>query len=251
MLVVGSTGGVGQLVVAKLLDAGYVVRAVSRNVDAARGLFGSQPNLELRVADLRDADALAASEICVGVDAVVSCVGTTAFPSARWKDDNGPEQTDENSIRNLVNAVQAQSPAGRCKRFVLVSSIGVERTNQMPFLILNLFGVLKHKRAGELALMESNIPFTVLRPGRLTDGPYTSYDINTLLKATSGTRRAVDLVEGDTLTPEETSRIAVADCAVASLGTRSAESRAFCVGTREGTGPGSDEGEWEKLFASA
>jgi len=253
VLVVGSTGGVGQLVVAKLLDAGYVVRAVTRDLDAARGLFGSQsdgPNLELRVADLRDADALAASGICVGVDAVVSCVGTTAFPSARWRDDNGPERTDFVGVRNLVNAVEAQSP-GRCKRFVLVSSIGVERTSQMPFLILNLFGVLKHKRAGELALMKSGVPFTVLRPGRLTDGPYTSYDINTLLKATSGTRRAVDLVEGDTLTPEETSRIAVADCAVASLGTQLAENRAFCLGTREGTGPGNDEGEWEKLFASA
>ena len=243
MLVVGSTGGVGQLVVAKLLDAGYVVRAVSRNVDAARGLFGSQPNLELRVADLRDTDALDASEICVGVDAVVS------FPSARWKDDNGPEQTDFVGVRNLVNATRAQSPS--CKRFVLVSSIGVERTNQMPFVILNLFGVLKHKRAGELALESSGIPYTVLRPGRLTDGPYTSYDINTLLKATSGTRRAVDIAEGDTLTPEETSRIVVADCAVAALSSATAEGKAFCLGTREGTGPGSDEGAWEKLFASA
>ena len=249
MLVVGSTGGVGQLVVAKLLDAGYVVRAVSRNVDAARGLFGSQPNLELRVADLRDTDALDASEICVGVDAVVSCTGTTAFPSARWKDDNGPEQTDFVGVRNLVNATRAQSPS--CKRFVLVSSIGVERTNQMPFLVLNLFGVLKHKRAGELALESSGIPFTVLRPGRLTDGPYTSYDINTLLRATSGTRRAVDLVEGDTLTPEETSRIAVADCAVAALSSANAENRAFCLGTREGAGPGSDAGAWDTLFASA
>tara|TARA_B100000405_G_scaffold199526_1_gene139981 strand:+ start:214 stop:963 length:750 start_codon:yes stop_codon:yes gene_type:complete len=249
VLVVGSTGGVGQLVVAKLLDAGYAVRAVSRNLDAARGLFGSPANLELRVADLRDADALDASEICVGVDAVVSCTGTTAFPSARWKDDNGPEQTDFVGVRNLVNATRAQSPS--CKRFVLVSSIGVERTNQMPFLVLNLFGVLKHKRAGELALESSGIPFTVLRPGRLTDGPYTSYDINTLLRATSGTRRAVDLVEGDTLTPEETSRIAVADCAVAALASDNAENRAFCLGTREGAGPGSDAGAWEKLFASA
>ncbi|KAL5661275.1 hypothetical protein ACJX0J_028400, partial [Zea mays] len=28
-------------------------------------------------------------------------------------------------------------------------------------------------------------------PGRLTDGPYTSYDLNTLLKATAGEQRAV------------------------------------------------------------
>ena len=63
---------------------------------------------------------------------------------------------------------------------MLVSSIGVERTDQMPFLILNLFGVLKFKRKGEQTLMTSGLPYTVLRPGRLTDGPYTSYDVNTV-----------------------------------------------------------------------
>lgn len=34
------------------------------------------------------------------------------------------------------------------------------------------------------------------RPGRLTDGPYTSYDLNTLLKATAGQRRAVLIGQG-------------------------------------------------------
>ena len=46
------------------------------------------------------------------------------------------------------------------QRFVLVSSIGVERTDQMPFLILNLFGVLKFKRKGEQTLMTSGLPYT-------------------------------------------------------------------------------------------
>lgn len=36
----------------------------------------------------------------------------------------------------------------------------------------------------------------VFRPGRLTDGPYTSYDLNTLLKATAGQRRAVLIGQG-------------------------------------------------------
>ena len=79
-------------------------------------------------------------------------------------------------------------------------------------------GVLKFKGMGEQALIDSGLPFTILRPGRLTDGPYTSYDINTLIKATSGTRRAVDIGKGDVLLPEETSRIVVADAAVAALG---------------------------------
>lgn len=34
------------------------------------------------------------------------------------------------------------------------------------------------------------------RAGRLTDGPYTSYDLNTLLQATAGERRAVVIDQG-------------------------------------------------------
>ena len=103
-----------------------------------------------------------------GLDAVVCCTGTTAFPSARWEGDNGPRQTDEVGVRNLVAAVQSASPSLR--RFVLVSSIGVTRTGQFPFLILNAFGVLNAKAAGEKSLRDSGMPYTILRPGRLTDG---------------------------------------------------------------------------------
>lgn len=41
--------------------------------------------------------------------------------------------------------------------------------------------------------------FMKSRPGRLTDGPYTSYDLNTLLKATAGQRRAVVIGQGKPL----------------------------------------------------
>ena len=50
-------------------------------------------------------------------------------------------------------------------------------------------GVLKYKRQAEELLEQSGLPWTIIRPSRLTDGPYTSYDLNTLLKATSGTRQ--------------------------------------------------------------
>lgn len=42
--------------------------------------------------------------------------------------------------------------------------------------------MLKFKRDSEMALEASGLPFTILRPSRLTDGPYTSYDLNTLLQ---------------------------------------------------------------------
>lgn len=47
-------------------------------------------------------------------------------------------------------------------------------------------GVLKFKHESELALMASGLPYTLLRPSRLTDGPYTSYDLNTLLQVGVG-----------------------------------------------------------------
>ena len=57
--------------------------------------------------------------------------------------------------------------------------------------------------------MRSGLAFTILRPGRLTDGPYTSYDLNTLLKATSGSRKDIQLSAKDDQ-QGEASRIAVA-----------------------------------------
>ncbi|EEH54455.1 uncharacterized protein MICPUCDRAFT_20482, partial [Micromonas pusilla CCMP1545] len=250
VLVVGSTGGVGQLVVAKLLESGFRVKALARSEESARALFADAFASDddafevVTGVDLRDAAALERSGACVGVDAIVSCVGTTAFPSARWRDGNGPEATDF-----VSGAFYTLSPNAR--RIVLVSSIGVTRTDRMPFLVLNLFGVLKFKAMGEQAVVDSGIPYTILRPGRLTDGPYTSYDVNTVLRATSGTRRAVDLRLGDDLLPEETSRIVVADAAVAALSSAACVGKGYCLGTREGEGPGSDFGKWDALFEGA
>lgn len=57
--------------------------------------------------------------------------------------------------------------------------------------------------------MASGVPYTIFRPCRLTDGPYTSFDLNTVLKATRGSRREVHLSLEDTLSGEA-SRITVA-----------------------------------------
>lgn len=70
-------------------------------------------------------------------------------------------------------------------------------------------GVLKHKKRAEEKLIASGLPYTILRPGRLTDGPYTSYDLNTLLKASSGARQDVQISPADDQR-DEASRIAVA-----------------------------------------
>ncbi|MCO5570097.1 hypothetical protein L7F22_023813 [Adiantum nelumboides] len=207
---------VGQLVVAALLDRGFNVRAILRDPKKASAVFGeaSMDKMQVFVGDIRKVEELepttwevsrvpeqmyksrliALHVIVWGVTHVICCTGTTAFPSKRWDGDNTPENTGhcfQISQQILLNALPKT-----VQRFVLVSSIGVTKFDQLPWNIMNLFGVLKFKKMGEDHLRKSGIPFTIIRAGRLTDGPYTSYDLNTLLKATAGTRRRVMLGQG-------------------------------------------------------
>ncbi|PSC76139.1 nucleoside diphosphate sugar epimerase [Micractinium conductrix] len=241
VLVAGATGGVGQLLTAKLLERGYKVRALSRSAEKVQQQFGGAEGLTTAIADLRDPSSLGAA--LGGVDAVCCCTGTTAFPSKRWDGGNNPEQTDYVSVSNLIKACPPS-----LKRFTLTTSAGVERSGQFPFAILNLFGVLKFKRMGEQVLESSGLPWVVIRPGRLTDGPYTSFDLNTLFQATSGSRQDVQLSLADDLSGEA-SRIAVAEAIVQSLLLDFVEGRHYALSSKEGDGPGKDPAKWRTLFA--
>ncbi|KAG2499927.1 hypothetical protein HYH03_002214 [Edaphochlamys debaryana] len=243
VLVAGATGGVGQLVTAKLLERGYKVRAVDRAREGrsrAAQLFPGQ-GIEVFPADLRDPATMVG--LTQGVAAVACCTGTTAFPSSRWNGNNGPKSTDLVATCNLIDSTPAS-----VKRFVLVSSVGVERFDQLPFSVLNSFGVLKYKREAEKHLEASDLPWTIIRPGRLTDGPYTSYDLNTLLQATAGTRQAVQLSARDDQRGEA-SRIAVAEAVVQALLVPATANHHYSLCSTEGEGPGKNTEGWAKLFA--
>ncbi|RYR40202.1 hypothetical protein Ahy_A09g045912 isoform A [Arachis hypogaea] len=306
VLVVGGSGGVGQLVVASLLQRNVKSRLILRDPEKATALFGKQDGDKLQVVkgDTRKQEDLDPS-MFEGVTHVICCTGTTAFPSRRWDDDNTPERVDWVGVKNLVSALPSS-----VKRVVLVSSIGVTKSNELPwrsptiegfekgfdfgltrkqqqipadphykllcheimlpilvkFLlqiltlvlvnvdfscsIMNLFGVLKYKKMGEDFLRSSGIPFTIIRPGRLTDGPYTSYDLNTLLKATAGERRAVLIGQGDKLVGEA-SRIIVAEACIQALDLEVTKNQVYEVNSVEGEGPGTDAQKWQELFEGA
>ncbi|KAA8549841.1 hypothetical protein F0562_001525 [Nyssa sinensis] len=212
VLVVGGSGGVGQLIVASLLNRNIKARLFLRDPEKATTLFGKQEDetLEVWKGDTRKPADLDPS-MFEGITHVICCTGTTAFPSRRWDGDNTPERVDWEGVRNLVSALPPS-----LKRLVLVSSVGVTKCNELPWSIMNLFGVLKYKKMGEEYVRNSGLPFTIIRAGRLTDGPYTSYDLNTLLKATAGQRRAVLIGQGDKLVGE-VSRLVVAEACIQAL----------------------------------
>ncbi|KAJ7964124.1 NAD(P)-binding Rossmann-fold superfamily protein [Quillaja saponaria] len=246
VLVVGGSGGVGQLVVASLLNRKIKSRLLLRDPEKATTLFGEQDEEILQVCrgDTRNPEDLDPS-IFKGVTHVICCTGTTAFPSKRWDGDNTPERVDWEGVRNLVSSLPSS-----VKRVVLVSSIGVTKSSELPWSIMNLFGVLKYKKMGEEFLRESGLPFTIIRPGRLTDGPYTSYDLNTLLKATAGQRRAVLIGQGDKLVGEA-SRIVVAEACIQALDIEFTEGNVYEINSVEGDGPGTDPEKWEELFRAS
>jgi uncharacterized protein YbjT (DUF2867 family) len=241
ILVAGATGGVGQLVVAKLLEKHLAVRALTRNRDKARQMFDDR--VEVTVGDTLQPNSLIAAT--KNVTHIICCTGTTAFPSLRWdfsnlfQPTNTPQQVDAAGVKNLV-AVAPQN----LKRFVFVSSAGVLRKDSIPFNILNAFGVLDAKLQGEKTIQASGLPHTIFRPGRLIDGPYTSYDLNTLLRAKTEGKKAVVIGTGDTLNGEA-SRIDVANACVACLDYETTINRAIDL-VNSGTRPPTIN--WERLF---
>lgn len=265
VLVVGATGGVGQLAVAKALEKGYTVRVLTRSQEKAQQMFGDRT--EVFIGDTRQPNTLTSA--MADVDYILCCTGTTAFPSARWSFDlpenmnplqkvqewskiyldadyrnakarNNPQKVDAEGVQNLVAAAPKN-----LKRFVFISSAGVERKDKAPYTILNAFGVLDAKQQGEDAITKSGLPYTIVRPGRLIDGPYTSYDLNTLLKAKTDGKLGVVIEAGDTLNGQ-TSRIDVAAACVECLSHAETERKAFAI-VNQGKRP--DRLNWADLFA--
>ncbi|CAD7703955.1 unnamed protein product [Ostreobium quekettii] len=245
VLVAGATGGVGQRLTTRLLEAGYQVRIVTRNPEKAADLFGrDNPNLEILSHDLGNFEEVQA---CMeGMDGVFCLVGTTAFPTDRWSRGQTAEQSCDVVPQNLIKATPKT-----IQRFVMVTSAGVERVKQIPYNILNTFKVLTYKRKAEETLMDSGLPFTIFRPDRLTDGPWTSTDLNTLLKAdTKGTKKGVKLSLQDDLGQGQASRITVAEACMQCLAIKDTENRAYAITSTEDEGPETDRKKWEQMFAS-
>lgn len=266
VLVTGATGGVGQLTVAKLLEKGFRVRALTRSAEKVQKMFDNR--VEVAVGDIRQPMTLPSP--MQNVTHIICCTGTTAFPSQKWDFDttdevkglggliewgkiyldpqyrrakakNSPEQVDALGVSNLVAAAPKE-----LKRFVFVSSCGILRKDKPPFSFLNAFGVLDAKQKGEEAIIRSGLPYTIIRPGRLIDGPYTSYDLNTLLKATTGGKLGVVIGTGDTLNGD-TSRIDVASACVESLENQVTEGKVFEL-VNQGQRPSVID--WATLFSS-
>ncbi len=214
VLVAGASGRTGQQVVRELTSAGYRVRALVRDADKARPVLGD--GIEYATGDVRQRPTLDAA--MPGVRYVIVAIGATRKDPA-----NGPEFVDYQGVRNLAEA----AAAAKADQLVVVSSAGV---TQKDHVLNRMFdNVLIWKGKGEEAVRASGVPYTIVRPGGLTDKP--------------GGQSGVRLEQGDKGTGV-IPRGDVARVCVAALKSAAARNRTFELYAAE-TPPDTD---WDSLF---
>ena len=223
VLVAGATGKTGSLVVAQLKAKGYPVRAFVRSAEKAAERLGA--DVEAVVGDLRDPASIAAALDGVGV--VVNAAGS-GVPAA---DDNMPEHVDFEGARNLADAAAAASVG----HYVLISSMGATQDDHQLNRLFN--NILIWKRKGEEAVAASGIPYTVIRPGGLNDGP--------------GNEQTVIFEQGDLPGLEKAiSRADVARVTVAAVKDEKARNKVFEIYARDGEPQTGFSGEFAALGGS-
>lgn len=200
----GASGGIGQLISRKLLDSNNnnnnneinTVVAVTRNIDNAKK-FELLNGCSFKMADAREMDKNLI-ECLIDTDNIVVSLGTTAFPTSKWEGGkNNPQRANVDTMANIITSLKILNDEKQKtpKRMILVSSIGVERPNEMPFKILNSYGVLDSKLNQEKIFLEGcealNIQGIIIRPGRLVGAPFTNFDLAKLFGIDQGKNQGI------------------------------------------------------------
>ncbi|KAB2350837.1 SDR family oxidoreductase [Actinomadura rudentiformis] len=143
ILLTGGTGTLGRLVTPLLVNAGHKVRVLSRSSHEAKD------GVEYVTGDLATGEGLKAA--ISGADTIVHCAGSA--------------KGDEVKARNLVEAAaRAGSP-----HIVYISVVGADRIPIESRVDRTMFGYFAAKRAAELAVAESGLPWTTLRATQFHD----------------------------------------------------------------------------------
>jgi uncharacterized protein YbjT (DUF2867 family) len=205
VLVIGSTGSIGRLVVAEALREGYAVRALVRSEAKARTL---PSEAEPVVGGLTRPETLRPA--VNGVDAIVFTHGSEG-------DSTALENVDYGGVREVLTAV-----GGRRARIALMTSIGVtDRTgpynqgNESP----------DWKRRSERLVRASGLPYTIVRPGWFD---YNDADQHRLVLLQRVRRYAGDSGDG------VVARSQIAEILVHSLASDAAERKTFELVAEDG-----------------
>jgi len=153
VVVAGGHGKIGLRLLGLLVEHGHRARGLIRDPAQLSDLteLGAEPVL----CDMEDLDDL--SGCCAGADAVVFAAG--AGPGS------GPERKLTVDLGAAVKLMEAGVP-----RYVMVSAISAGRPDEWSEAMRPYY---EAKAEADRRLIESNLDFSVVRPGALTDDPGT------------------------------------------------------------------------------
>lgn len=144
VLVTGSTGFLGRRVVQKLVDHNYQVRCLVHTPGKER-IF-EQGAVDVYYGDISNPDALASA--CQGVEQVIHLVAVIR--------ERGNSTYDSVNRLGVEQVVRAAKNAGGVGQFVHVSAVGAVNSPELPYL--------RSKWQGEQAVINSGLPYTIVRP---------------------------------------------------------------------------------------
>ena len=143
ILVTGGTGTLGRHIVQRLVAGGHPVRVLTREPrDAVEGV-------EFVTGDLEQGTGIAAA--VAGVATVVHCAGSGTGDALK--------------AQTLV----AAATAAAVSHVVYISVVGADRIPVVTGNDRRMFGYFEQKRAAEIAIEQSGIPFTILRATQFHD----------------------------------------------------------------------------------
>ena len=159
--VVGGHGKIARLLHPLLVDAGHQPVALVRKEEYRTEL--EEAGAEVRLLDIERSDPAAFAEVFEGCDAVVF--------SAGGGPDGNVERKRTVDLEGSLKSIDAARARG-IRRFVQVSAINVD--DPLPPGTAEVWAAyVTAKRDADIALRDSDLDWTIIRPGRLTDDPAT------------------------------------------------------------------------------
>ncbi len=160
LLIIGGTGGTGQELIKQALEQGHHLTALVRNPEK---VIITHPNLRVIKGNVLDFDNV--EKVVAGQDAVLSVLGHKRF---FIKTNILSEGT-----KNIIHAMEKHN----VKRFICVTSLGINDSRFKLGLYYTLFVIpviiffyFWDKAKQEKLIINSNLDWTIVRPGQLTNG---------------------------------------------------------------------------------
>jgi len=160
LAIIGGTGKTGKELLKQGLEAGHHITALVRNPKKVKI---QHPNLELIQGNVMNMADL--QGIFKGKDAVLSALGHKRFL--------GPSHILSKGTENILQAMKKD----KVSRFICITSMGINDNRfklglyytlfVIPFIVFFYF---RDKARQERLIMDSDLNWTIVRPGQLTNG---------------------------------------------------------------------------------